>query len=614
MEPRPAKGITVQQFRSSSGPADLLGQAMQLARSGRLDEAQSLLQRVLANAPRHPDALQLLGLIARQRGDQAAAVQLFRRSLEAEPHQPHVLNNLGNALAAISDHAGAAQAYRQAIALQPDYADAQINLALALISSGAPSDAAMLLAPLLRAQPMLARAWAVLGQSHAASGDQIQAIHAYRSALQLKPDHPPWLHNLAVALRLAGRADEAMPLLDRCASQSPDDPRIHYNRGHCLQDLSRVDEAADAYRRAIGLAPTDADMHDSLSRLLWQQGDGAGHLRSYHEALARFPDHAGLLAALAARLTLSGQAQEAAALLSGPASRGMGGADIRYRLGQACWSAQDPERAFAAFDAALAIDPHHAPTLRESARCLIIADQPEPAAQRIARALSIDAADQQALALQGLCWRLEGDPRAQWLLDPALIGTAQLIPKPGDRQDFNAELDAALGRLHTSRSAPLEQTLRGGTQTTDDLFARDLPEIVAVRGMILKAAERYIAALPDDRSHPFLARRSTGFAFSGSWSVRLSSGGHHSNHIHPEGWISAVYYVAVPDAVSDGRSGWLKFGETGLHLGAREQIARMVRPETGLLVLFPSYFYHGTEPFCDAQHRTTIAFDIVPAS
>ncbi|MDG0180328.1 hypothetical protein L0C88_23515, partial [Salmonella enterica subsp. enterica] len=127
--------------------------------------------------------------------------------------------------------------------------------------------------------------------------------------------------------------------------------------------------------------------------------------------------------------------------------------------------------------------------------------------------------------------RLEGDPRAQWLLDPALIGTAQLIPEPGDREGFNAQLDAALGRLHTSRSAPLEQTLRGGTQTTDDLFARDLPEVVAVRAMIIEAAERYVAALPDDRSHPFLARKSAGIAFAGSWSVRLSSGGHHSNHI-----------------------------------------------------------------------------------
>jgi len=30
------------------------------------------------------------------------------------------------------------------------------------------------------------------------------------------------------------------------------------------------------------------------------------------------------------------------------------------------------------------------------------------------------------------------------------------------------------------------------------------------------------------------------------------------------------------------------------------------------LVLFPSYMWHGTIPFHDAQARTTIAFDVVP--
>jgi Putative 2OG-Fe(II) oxygenase len=38
-----------------------------------------------------------------------------------------------------------------------------------------------------------------------------------------------------------------------------------------------------------------------------------------------------------------------------------------------------------------------------------------------------------------------------------------------------------------------------------------------------------------------------------------------------------------------------------------------VQPAPGRLVLFPSYMWHGTIPFHDAQPRTTIAFDVVPA-
>ena len=36
------------------------------------------------------------------------------------------------------------------------------------------------------------------------------------------------------------------------------------------------------------------------------------------------------------------------------------------------------------------------------------------------------------------------------------------------------------------------------------------------------------------------------------------------------------------------------------------------KPEPGMLVLFPSYMWHGTIPFVTGDSRLTIAFDIVP--
>lgn len=605
-------GAAVERTRPQTIPGDWLPQAMALAKAGRLDDAQAMLDRALAMEPRQPDVLQLLGMVARQRGHHREATDLFRRSLAQQPYQPHVLNNLGNSLTDLGEPGAAEQAYRQALALKPDYGDARINLALAQIAVQRPADANATLQPLIAAEPGQSRAWAVLGQAFSAMQDNQRATEAYRTALRLRPNHGPWMHNLAIALRLTGRASEALPLLVDCATRSPDEAKIHYNLGHCLQDLGRIDEAAAAYRRAISLAPTDASVHESLSRLVWLQDQGPTHLESYRAALAGNPDDAGLLAGLANRLTLSGQPGDAAALLAEPAARGVGGADLRFRLGQAYWSDGQPDKAFAAFSAALAWDADHAPSLREAARCLVIYGDLAAASPLLARLLTNDPADQQALALQALVWRLSGDPRAKWLMEPALIGTDLLVPESGDAGAFNRSLDHVLSALHIGGHHPLEQTLRGGTQTTDDLFSRDVPEISAVRDMIAQAVGRYIAALPDDPDHPFLARKSAAFAVSGSWSVQLSSGGHHTNHIHPEGWISAVYYVAVPEAVADGQSGWLKFGETGLHLGDREQLLHTVRPQPGLLVLFPSYFYHGTFPFADTAHRTTIAFDIVP--
>ena len=119
---------------------------------------------------------------------------------------------------------------------------------------------------------------------------------------------------------------------------------------------------------------------------------------------------------------------------------------------------------------------------------------------------------------------------------------------------------------------------------------------------------------PDDFAFlaRLLRRRSGDFRFSGSWSSRLADCGYHVDHIHPKGWISSCYYVAVPDAVRDesARQGWIKFGQPA----ARQELTprRAVQPAPGRLVLFPSYMWHGTNPFRSEAVRTTIAFDVVP--
>jgi hypothetical protein len=137
-----------------------------------------------------------------------------------------------------------------------------------------------------------------------------------------------------------------------------------------------------------------------------------------------------------------------------------------------------------------------------------------------------------------------------------------------------------------------------------------------VRDAIADAVAKYIRELPDDPDHPMARRKQDEFSFSGSWSCRLASSGYHTNHVHPKGWISSAYYVHLPDAVDDetGRQGWLKFGESNLALGARDTPARHERPVVGRLVLFPSYFWHGTVPFRSSDNRLTVAFDVVPGT
>jgi hypothetical protein len=100
------------------------------------------------------------------------------------------------------------------------------------------------------------------------------------------------------------------------------------------------------------------------------------------------------------------------------------------------------------------------------------------------------------------------------------------------------------------------------------------------------------------------------------WCVVLQSGGHQIPHIHPEAWLSGVYYPQVPEAIRTGAGpeGWLEFGyaERPFPSLLEPRIVR-IRPAEGLLVMFPSYFYHRTVPFEADGTRISVAFDLVPA-
>jgi tetratricopeptide (TPR) repeat protein len=215
-------------------------------------------------------------------------------------------------------------------------------------------------------------------------------------------------------------------------------------------------------------------------------------------------------------------------------------------------------------------------------------------------------------AYAATAWRLADDPRSEWLeSDDRLVGVIDLsnaLPPIGQLAD-------TLRALHVAKGEYLDQSVRGGTQTDGPLLSRIDPVIRHLRRAIVGAVENHAAQLPAiDPNHPMLRhRRDRRVRFSGSWSVRLRSGGHHSNHVHPLGWMSSALYLALPDRTSDDRgdAGWFTLGEPDEKLGLDVQPWRTIEPKVGRLVLFPSWMWHGTVPFEEGE-RLTIAFDVAP--
>jgi hypothetical protein len=225
--------------------------------------------------------------------------------------------------------------------------------------------------------------------------------------------------------------------------------------------------------------------------------------------------------------------------------------------------------------------------------------------------------DQYLISLQTTAWRLLGDPRYEILCDyKNLILPFQLEAPPPwtDLAAFMAELRVSLNRLHDPNGHPLLfQSLRHGTETTQDLSRSSDPVIQALFRSFAEPIREYLCRMGQGTDP--LRRRNTGaWAFNGSWSVRLRSSGHHRSHVHPRGWLSSACYVELPDSMNDARTeeGILTFGQPSMRTTPALVAEYSVRPSVGMLVLFPSYFWHGTVPFSSNQPRLTVAFDAVP--
>lgn len=113
-------------------PQQALQTAMAQHQAGNLPQAEALYKQVLQAVPNQPDALHLLGLIAKQKGDLKTAAQLMRKALSFNPSYVEAYVNLGATLQEQENLSDAADCYRKALALRPNYAEVHSNLGVVL--------------------------------------------------------------------------------------------------------------------------------------------------------------------------------------------------------------------------------------------------------------------------------------------------------------------------------------------------------------------------------------------------------------------------------------------------------------------------------------------------
>ncbi|HYE46233.1 MAG TPA: putative 2OG-Fe(II) oxygenase, partial [Caulobacter sp.] len=388
-----------------------------------------------------------------------------------------------------------------------------------------------------------------------------------------------------------------------------DRPEVRQLIGHGQRVQGMLDAAESTFRAGLARWPEHEGLHRELAYLVWARtGDAAAATAAIDSALARAPDRAGLLV-LKARLLEYAERPEAALAVLAPATAR---ADAPALVLSAAARLAPPAEGAALARRALEAQPDDPFALSALAEAQLAAGEAAEAEASIERLLDLVPEDEHGRSLQRLVWRLRGDPRYRDAYDyDRLVSTRRIETPEGwpNLEAYLGDLAAALRRLHEGRAHPVGQSLRGGTQTHKTLAESDDPAIRAFFRAVEAPIAAHVAMLDarEGRTAP------TPHRIARSWSVRLAPGGRHVDHMH-KAWISSAFYVALPAEVqAGGRAGWLRLGRPGIVTEPPLEAERWIRPEPGLLALFPAYMWHGTEPFEDGAERLTIAFDVDPA-
>ncbi len=585
--------------------------------SGRFREAHDSLEAVVAAHPAYPEALRLLAGTKLVLGDSAAAEALLRRALDLDPRWTPTLVTLSELLLQGGRGSEAESLLKRVAGGSTPYPRAALLLARHYNDLGRSAEALAAAAPLC----LSGHADAELTAQHigalAALGRHGEAVAAYRSIVASAPNNGAAAHGLALALDAANQHAEAEQVASDALARGPKTAPLYTTYADSL--IARVNPAGAeaALQEALKLEPRRIDAQTTLAKLIWARtGDIGQATAALDRATQTFVNDDSLWAAKAALLQGAGDAQGAYRCLSGRAASPQAPPMLLVRAGLAALEF-DAVAALKLAERALRVVPENAAARSLLAAALLGVGDARAALAHCDALVARAPDDQYYIALQTTAWRLLGDERHVQLCNyPELVVQIPLLAPPAwpDLTSFLADVETSLNRLHDPYGhAQLFQSLRHGTETTQDLSRSTDPTLQALFGAFSTPIRQYLEHLGPG-ADPLRRRNRGRWQFNGSWSVRLRTSGHHTQHVHPRGWISSACYVALPDCMSDGRTdqGILSFGQPGIATNPALPAEFTVRPKAGMLVLFPSYFWHGTLPFSSAQARLTVAFDAVP--
>ncbi len=544
--------------------------------SGDFIRAEVGIRSALQAWPNQPDVLRLGALTALGVNQVVTADQRLFKAEKLSPMTAELANTRGNILKASGEWAGAEAAYEMAERLDPNYGPVKANKLDMFIQSGQPR----------RALDLLENDTSFGEMGAYAKSQALENLSRHEEALEVLESEP------------AGRYEEHFML----------------QRIKCLAALDRLDEMKAAFD---SLPPASRFASDALGLVVnaYEMRNMRSDALDVIEKISASPEASPhVLIRGVNLLRRAGRTGMSKAALDTANERFTQNPDVITEQANAALLNGEADISCDLYKKALSLRPADLGALMGFAQAAIVSGNYSQAQTAIQGGLAQAPNNQFLLALAATLMRAMGQDHTQFYDYKNFVRTYDLVPPDGfsNMVEFNIALKSKLDELHIYTGTPVNQSLRGGTQTEVDLALVEDPIIQSFFKAVDAPIRDYMSRLDKTLQHPLHRRTRDEYRINGAWSVRLSEAGHHVNHVHPMGWLSSAYYVDLPSSVNArSREGWIQFGEPSLDADLPAE--HFVQPKAGRLVLFPSYMWHGTVPFKGAETRLTLPFDVVPA-
>ena len=406
--------------------------------------------------------------------------------------------------------------------------------------------------PVLHSAPQIPDAHVFKAIACHKQGRLEEALEHGRTAAQLSPSDANILGTLGTILMSANRDEEAIGVFKKLTKANPKSAQGFFTLGVLFHKLARFDEALEAFTVLDRLAPDQPQSKRNLANALYEA-------ERYADAVAP------------ARIAAQAMPQDK---------------NAQYTCAKVELAAGNPEEALKYFDR---LDDGGMFALKSLA-------YREVALRELGR-------DEEANAIGRLddyVWPIR-------LKAPA--GYSSLA-------EFNDAICNEMLHHPDIEDAPTHRATRHG-QKVSNLLTNPSP-LMATFGEMIKGAisEMQAHLMRDAADGPFPTSPPPGPCDIDLWVNIMHRQGHQLPHFHPQGWLSGCYYARIPERIEssgDAHEGWIEFGKPAYHLPhTKEPKTRIVKPEEGLIVLFPSYLFHQTVPFESDDLRISFAFDVVP--